>query len=50
MRIGAAVAGGARDCPYTFMHDFVKGDYHLPWEDAVKVTDGRAYGFEPLAP
>ena len=46
----AAVAGGAIDCPYTFMQDLVNGRYRLPWEPAVRVTDGRAYGFEPLAP
>jgi formamidase len=46
----AAVAGGATDCPYTFMQDLVKGDYRLPWEADVRTTDGRAYGFEPLAP
>ena len=27
-----AVKGGARDCPYTFMHDLVAGKYRLPWE------------------
>ena len=43
-----AVAGGAPDCPYTFMQDLVKGDYRLPWEDSIEVTDGRSYGFEPL--
>jgi formamidase len=42
-----AVAGGVGDCPYTFMADLVKGDYRLPWEDEVQVTDGRAFGFEP---
>lgn len=40
-----AVAGGAQDCPYTFMHDLVAGEYRLPWEDSVKVTDGTAAGF-----
>jgi formamidase len=40
-----AVAGGARDCPYTYMEDLVKGQYHLPWEDEVVHTDGSAFGF-----
>lgn len=40
-----AVEGGARDCPYTFMQDLVKGEYRLPWEDQVVHTDGTAYGF-----
>lgn len=42
-----AVKGGARDCPYTYMQDLVKGQYRLPWEDEVRVTDGRDFGFEP---
>lgn len=46
-RAYTAVEGGATDCPYTYMHDFVKGQYRLPWEDKVQVIDGRAYGFEP---
>ena len=29
-----AVAGGAGDCPYTYMQDLVAGRYRLPWEDA----------------
>jgi formamidase len=40
-----AVAGGAQDCPYTFMHDLVNGRYRLPWEDAVQVKDGTPSGF-----
>ena len=40
-----AVAGGARDCPYTFMQDLVAGRYRLPWEDEVIHTDGTGYGF-----
>ena len=40
----AAVKGGAGDCPYTFMRDLVAGRYKLPWEDAVKVTDGTGCG------
>ncbi len=40
-----AVAGGAQDCPYTFMQDMVAGRYRLPWEDEVRVTDGTASGF-----
>jgi formamidase len=40
-----AVKGGARDCPYTFMQDLVAGRYRLPWEDAVRVTDGTPCGF-----
>jgi formamidase len=40
-----AVAGGAGDCPYTFMQDLVAGRYRLPWEDEVEVTDGTGEGF-----
>lgn len=40
-----AVAGGAGDCPYTFMQDMVAGRYRLPWEDAVVHKDGSACGF-----
>ncbi|MHB1103344.1 MAG: formamidase [Devosia sp.] len=40
-----AVAGGAQDCPYTFMHDLMNGNYRLPWEATVKVTDGTPSGF-----
>ena len=40
-----AVRGGAGDCPYSFMHDLVSGNYRLPWEDAVEVTDGTSCGF-----
>jgi len=42
-----AVKGGARDCPYTYMRALVDGRYRLPWEDAVKVTDGTSCGFPP---
>ena len=42
-----AVAGGAQDCPYTFMQDLVAGRYRLPWEDEVAVTDGTSSGFAP---
>jgi formamidase len=41
-----AVAGGAQDCPYTFMHDLVAGQYRLPWENEVQVHDGTSCGFE----
>jgi formamidase len=40
----SAVRGGARDCPYTYMHDLVAGRYRLPWEDTVRVTDGTPAG------
>ncbi|MBI1397655.1 MAG: formamidase [Betaproteobacteria bacterium] len=40
-----AVKGGARDCPYTYMHDLVAGRYSLPWEADVVHTDGTACGF-----
>ena len=42
-----AVKGGAQDCPYTYMQDLTAGRYRLPWEDAVKVTDGTSCGFAP---
>lgn len=41
-----AVKGGADDCPYTYMHDLVNGQYKLPWEDKVKITDGTSCGFD----
>jgi formamidase len=41
-----AVAGGASDCPYTYMQDLAAGRYRLPWESEVKVTDGTSCGFE----
>jgi formamidase len=40
-----AVAGGAQDCPYTYMTDLAAGRYRLPWEDQVRVTDGTSCGF-----
>jgi formamidase len=40
-----AVKGGARDCPYTYMHDMVAGRYRLPWESEVLITDGTSCGF-----
>ena len=40
-----AVAGGAQDCPYTYMHDLVAGRYRLPWEDEVVHVDGTSCGF-----
>jgi formamidase len=40
-----AVAGGATDCPYTFMKDMVAGRYRLPWEDLVAHKDGASCGF-----
>jgi formamidase len=40
-----AVKGGAQDCPYTFMQDMVRGEYRLPWEREVRVTDGTSCGF-----
>nr|WP_309098457.1 formamidase [Fredinandcohnia onubensis] len=40
-----AVKGGANDCPYTYMHDMVNGEYRLPWEDEVVHKDGTSCGF-----
>jgi formamidase len=40
-----AVAGGAQDCPYTYMHDLTQGRYRLPWEDDVVHVDGTSCGF-----
>lgn len=42
-----AVAGGAQDCPYSYMRDLAAGRYRVPWEDGVKHTDGTSCGFEP---
>jgi formamidase len=41
-----AVAGGASDAPYSYMQDLVAGQYRLPWEDEIKVTDGTSCGFD----
>jgi formamidase len=46
-RAYVAVKGGAQDCPYSFMRDLVQGEYRLPWEDNIAVTDGSSCGFEP---
>ena len=40
-----AKTGGAGDCPYTYMKDLCAGEYRVPWENSVKVTDGCAFGF-----
>nr|WP_067298962.1 formamidase [Marinobacterium profundum] len=45
-RAYVAVKGGAQDCPYTYMSDMIQGQYKLPWEDAVKITDGTVCGFD----
>jgi len=42
-----AVRGGARDCPYTYMTDLAAGNYRVPWEDEVEVTDGTSAGYGP---
>ena len=44
-RAFTAVKGGAQDCPYNYMQDLAAGQYRLPWEDQVKVTDGTSCGF-----
>ncbi|MEM8956727.1 MAG: formamidase [Pseudomonadota bacterium] len=41
-----AVAGGAGDCPFSYMTDLAAGRYRLPWEESVQVTDGTPCGFE----
>jgi formamidase len=46
-RAYVAVKGGAQDCPYTYMHDLMKGRYRLPWEEEVVHKDGTACGFAP---
>jgi formamidase len=40
----SAVHGGAGDCPDTYMRDLVAGQYRLPWEDSMQVTDGTGCG------
>ena len=42
-----AVAGGARDCPYSYMQDLIAGRYRVPWENQVRITDGTSCGFAP---
>lgn len=44
-RAYVAVKGGAKDCPYTYMHDMVNGTYHLPWDAEVVHKDGSSCGF-----
>src|ERR1700759_4936782 len=39
-----AVAGGAQDCPYTYMHDLAAGRYRLPREASLRETDGTSCG------
>jgi formamidase len=42
----SAVAGGAGDCPYTYMRDLVEGKYKPVGEEEVKVLDGTGCGIE----
>jgi|GEM_PF-2365172 len=42
-----AVAGGARDCPYSYMVDLAAGRYRLPCEDEIVIVDGTGCGFPP---
>lgn len=44
-----AVPGGERACPYSWVTDLAAANYHLPWEDKIKVKDGTFYGY-PAAP
>ncbi|KAK5115410.1 hypothetical protein LTR85_009870 [Meristemomyces frigidus] len=39
-----AVAGGAGDCPYTYMQDLVAGKYKQHGEEEVKIRDGTGCG------
>ena len=41
-----AVEGGARDCPYSYMRDLVKGEYKAVGEEEVVVRDGIGCGIE----
>ena len=41
------MAGGATDCPYTYMQDLAAGRYRLPWEAEVRVIDGTGCGLPP---
>jgi len=42
----AAVAGGAGDCPYSYMRDLVEGKYKPVGDEEVKVVDGTGCGIE----
>lgn len=42
-----ALAGGAVDCPYTYMQDLTAGRYRVLWEDDVEITDGTGDGYGP---
>ncbi|KEF54365.1 formamidase [Exophiala aquamarina CBS 119918] len=42
-----AVNDGARDCPYTYMKDLVKGHYETAENEDVKIKDGTFCGFPP---
>jgi formamidase len=41
-----AVDGGARDCPYTYMKDLMKGEYKQAEDAEVLERDGTSCGFE----
>ncbi|KAL3418115.1 carbon-nitrogen hydrolase [Phlyctema vagabunda] len=41
-----AVKEGARDCPYKYMQDLVKGAYKSAEDNEVRVRDGTICGFE----
>lgn len=40
-----AVKNGARDCPYTYMRDLMKGDYRQAEDSEILVRDGTVCGF-----
>ncbi|KAI0133997.1 formamidase [Xylariales sp. AK1849] len=41
-----AVAGGASDCPYSYMRDLVAGKWQTAEDDQVMVKDGTSCGFD----
>lgn len=40
-----AQPGGEPDAGLTWIKDLAAGEYHLPWEDEIKIKDGSIYGY-----
>ena len=40
-----AKPGGEKDAGLTWIKDLAAGNYHLPWEDEIKIKDGSIYGY-----
>lgn len=44
-RAFVAVEGGERKTGLQYITDLANGEYRLPWEEEVEVTDGSSYGY-----